>query len=90
MAVIEKELRISNALGLHGRASAKLAETASRFASDIRLLGEAGEVDAKSILDVMSVACGRGAVVKVRAVGPDAEAAVMAIEALVRNKFDEE
>ncbi len=90
MATIEKELRITNVLGLHGRASARLAETACRFAAEVRLLRDGEEVDAKSILDVMSVACVQGSVLTVRATGPDAGAAVAAIEALVADKFGEE
>jgi len=90
MEILEKKLRISNVLGLHGRASASLVETASRFAADIRLVRDGEEVDAKSILDVMSIACVRGSVVTVRAKGVDAEAALTAIEILVRNKFGEE
>ncbi|MDH5298943.1 MAG: HPr family phosphocarrier protein, partial [Desulfobulbaceae bacterium] len=57
METVARELRIGNVLGLHGRASARLVETASRFAADVRLVKEGEVVDAKSILDVMSVAC---------------------------------
>ena len=89
-ALMEKELFIVNRFGLHGRAAAKLVEVASSFSSEIMLVRDDAEVDCKSILDVMSMACTQGTPVAVRARGSDAEAALAAVEELINNRFGEE
>ena len=87
---IERELRITNKFGLHGRASAKLVETARKFQADIWLVRDGNAVDCKSILDVMTMACTQGTPVVIRARGGDAEAALAALEELMNNRFGEE
>ena len=81
---------ISNKFGLHGRAAAKLVETATLFASQIRLVRGDCEVDCKSILDVMSMACTQGTDVILKAQGSDANEALQAIKELFHDKFGEE
>ncbi|MEW6593584.1 MAG: HPr family phosphocarrier protein [Thermodesulfobacteriota bacterium] len=88
--VMEKEFRIGNRYGLHGRTSARLVETARRFEADVRLIREGEAVDCKSILDVLTLACVQGTPVTIRIEGRDARAAMDALEQLVANKFDEE
>jgi phosphocarrier protein len=83
------ELTIVNKLGLHARASAKLTQVASGFAADIWLSRNGRRVNAKSIMGVMMLAAGKGAVVTVEADGADAPAALAAIRALVADKFGE-
>jgi phosphocarrier protein len=90
MDFLEQEITIVNQSGLHGRASALLVETARRFAADIRLVRGDEEVDGKSILDVMTMACTRGTPVKIRARGHDAGQALAALTELVRGRFGEE
>ncbi len=90
METIERKLTISNQSGLHGRASAKLVETARRFEAEIWLVREDAEADCKSILDVMTMACTKGTPLQVKARGADAEKAVTALAELVKNKFGEE
>lgn len=87
---MEKEVFIKNRFGLHGRPSALLVETARQFRADIRLVRGDMSVDAKSILDVMSMACTKGTPVSIKVSGQDAEEAMAAIEALINNKFGEE
>ncbi len=87
---IEKELRITNKFGLHGRASARLVETARKYKADIFLVRDNNEVDCKSILDVMTMACTQGTPVTIRARGEDAEEALADLEELMHNKFGEE
>ena len=65
--------------GLHARPSAKLAQIARKFQSDILLRGEEGEVDAKSMLDVLSLSCPARARLVVLAKGPDAKEALTEI-----------
>jgi phosphocarrier protein HPr len=80
---------IVNKLGLHARASAKLTQTASTFASEIWLTRNGRRVNAKSIMGVMMLAAGKGSSVTVEAEGADAEAALAAILQLIGDKFGE-
>ena len=85
----QRELLISNKLGLHARASAKLTKLASEFDSDIWLSRGGRRVNAKSIMGVMMLAAGIGTKVVLEAEGGDAEAALQQISALVDDKFGE-
>ncbi len=80
---------IVNKLGLHARASAKLTQLASGFASEIWLSRSGRRVNAKSIMGVMMLAAGQGTSVLVEAEGPDADAAIAALLQLIRDKFGE-
>jgi len=84
-----KELTVSNKLGLHARAAAKLTQLASQYKSDIFIARGAQRVNAKSIMGVMMLAAGMGSVVKLDATGHDAEQALTAIENLFDSKFGE-
>lgn len=85
----ERALTISNKLGLHARAAAKLVQLCGRYQAQVYLTAKGREVNAKSILGVMMLAAGIGTPVRIRAEGPDAEAAVEAVAALIERKFDE-
>jgi len=85
----ERMIRIQNKLGLHARASAKLAVDAGRFNSEVTLVKDGIEVNAKSIMGIMMLAAAKGSELVLRAEGPDAEAALDTIEALVNNRFGE-
>jgi phosphocarrier protein len=87
--LISRDIEIKNKLGLHARAAARLVHTAARFKSDIKIRKGDEEVDGKSILGILLLAAGRGAVITVKADGPDAAEAVEAIEKLIDAKFDE-
>jgi phosphocarrier protein len=80
---------ITNKLGLHARASAKLTQTASRFQSGIFISRNGRRVNAKSIMGVMMLAAGLGATVEVETDGPDEDAALAALEQLFADKFGE-
>ena len=84
-----REVEIKNKLGLHARAAAKLVHCAARFKSDIKIRKGDEEVDGKSILGILLLAAGRGAVITVKADGEDEKAAVADIEKLIDAKFDE-
>jgi len=84
-----REVEVSNRLGLHASASAKLVRLASKFESEVFIRLGQREVNAKSILGVLTLAAARGSVIMVRAVGPDARAAVEAVVDLCNRKFDE-
>ena len=85
----KREIKIVNKLGLHARASAKLTQSASKFASSIWLTRNGRRVNAKSIMGVMMLAAGKGAMVVIEADGEGAEAALAALQKLIADKFDE-
>ncbi|PPC92813.1 MAG: phosphocarrier protein HPr [Methylotenera sp.] len=87
--MISKELEIINKLGLHARASTKLTQTASKFASDIWIERNGRRVNAKSIMGVMMLAAAKGSWVKVEATGPDEDAAMSALAHLIEDYFGE-
>jgi len=83
------EIQITNKLGLHARASAKLTQVASAFKCELWLSRSGRRVNAKSIMGVMMLAAGKGATVGIEAEGEDAEAALAALQKLIADKFDE-
>jgi phosphocarrier protein len=84
-----EQVMITNKLGLHARAAAKLVHTASAFDSEIYIGTEHEEVNAKSILGILTLAATKGTPLVVRADGTDERAAVDAITALFSDKFGE-
>jgi phosphocarrier protein len=87
--MIQTTLTISNKLGLHARASAKLTKLAASYKSEIFLSRNGRRVNAKSIMGVMMLAAGLGAEIELEAEGPDEQAAADAVKALVDDKFGE-
>lgn len=87
--MIEREARIPNSLGLHARPAAQIVRLASTFASHVELEKDDLTVNAKSIMGVMMLAAESGSTVRIRADGPDEEAAVNALAALVASGFGE-
>jgi phosphocarrier protein len=87
VAVAEAELVIRNQLGLHARACALFVKTAAKFESQVFVSRDELEVNGKSIMGVMMLAAEEGATIRVRAEGPDAEAAIQALRELVNGKF---
>lgn len=80
---------VSNRLGLHARASAKLVQLVSGFKSTVWLVSKGREVNAQSIMGVMMLAAGMGTALTVRAEGADEEGALAAVIDLFDRKFDE-
>ena len=87
--MIRTSVTISNKLGLHARASAKLTKAASGFRSDVFISRGDRRVNAKSIMGVMMLAAGLGVDVEIDATGEDEQAAVNALVALIEDKFGE-
>ncbi|MBP6020913.1 MAG: HPr family phosphocarrier protein [Burkholderiaceae bacterium] len=83
------DIVISNKLGLHARAAAKLTQLAGRYGSEIFIARGAQRVNAKSIMGVMMLAAGLGVTVKVDATGDDADQALADIQILFDSKFGE-
>jgi phosphocarrier protein len=88
--MLERTLVVSNRLGLHARATAKLVQLLSGFRSNATLAARGREVNAKIIMGVMLLAAGQGTEVTLRVDGEDEEAAAQAVAALFAGKFDEE
>ena len=85
----QAEAEITNKLGLHARASAKLTQMASSFAAEVWLSRGEKRVNAKSIMGVMMLAAGKGSRIAIQTEGSDAEAALGAILALIADRFGE-
>jgi phosphocarrier protein len=87
--LIEREATIVNSLGMHARPAAKVVRLASTFQALVELEHDGEVVNGKSIMGVMTLAAECGASVRIRADGDDAEAAVIALVALIANGFGE-
>ena len=87
--MIKSTITISNKLGLHARASAKLTKLAGSFRSEIHMSRNGRRVNAKSIMGVMMLAAGLGTEVEMEVQGDDEQAAHNAIVALINDKFGE-
>lgn len=87
--MIQSSATISNKLGLHARASAKLTKTAGGFACEVWMSRGDRRVNAKSIMGVMMLAAGLGAEVLVETNGADEDQAMQALLALINDKFGE-
>jgi phosphocarrier protein len=87
--MIKQAATISNKLGLHARASAKLTKLAGSFSSDVHLSRNGRRVNAKSIMGVMMLAAGLGSEIEIEIEGADEQAAMNAIVALIDDKFGE-
>ena len=85
----QEQVMITNKLGLHARAAAKLVHTASAFEAEIYVGTEHEEVNAKSILGILTLAATKGTPLNVRADGADEAEAVRAIAQLFADKFGE-
>ena len=89
LSMFEQEIVVSNKLGLHARASAKLVQLVQGFKSTVWLVSRGREVNAQSIMGVMMLAAGIGTPLTIRADGADEQAAVAAVADLFARKFDE-
>jgi phosphocarrier protein len=88
--MIRRELTVSNRLGLHARATAKLVQLLSTFQCQATLEARGREVNAKSIMGVMLLAAGTGSQIVLQVDGEDAQAAADAVAALFERRFDED
>ena len=84
------EAEITNKLGLHARASAKLTQLAGSFPCEVWMERGSRRINAKSILGVMMLAAGKGSTVIIDTAGERAEEAAAALQALIAGKFGED
>ena len=84
------EIEISNKLGLHARASAKLTQLAGSFNSEVWIEKGTRRINAKSIMGVMMLAAGKGSTVMVETIGSDEQQALDSLLKLIADKFGED
>lgn len=80
---------ITNKLGLHARASAKLTKLAGGYACEVWLVKGERRVNAKSIMGVMMLAAGIGSLVQIETLGEGEREAIDALLALIADNFGE-
>lgn len=85
-----RQVMVGNPHGLHARPAGRLAQEALGFKASISIVHDGQEVDAKSILDILTLAAGEGSSLEIRAVGDDAELALDTLEKLFVSRFEEE
>ncbi len=87
--MLERDITISNKLGLHARASAKLVQLVSGYRSTVQISCRGRQINAKSIMGLMLLAAGKGTSIKLHADGEDEADAMAAVVDLFERKFDE-
>jgi len=88
--MIKKDIAITNRLGLHARAAAKLVHTAGRYNSEISLVKDGDSVDAKSILGILQLGAAQGTQLELTCDGDDERDAFEAVSHLFADRFGEE
>tara|TARA_Y100000748_G_C15345806_1_gene429880 strand:- start:135 stop:404 length:270 start_codon:yes stop_codon:yes gene_type:complete len=88
--MIAKDLQVLNKLGLHARAAAKLVFIANKFVSDITLVKDDKQADARSIMKILMLSASRDSIITITVEGNDEIKAMNSIEKLFQNKFDED
>lgn len=88
--MVERDITITNKLGLHARPSAQLVKTASIFKAEVSITRDELTVNGKSIMGVMMLAAEKGSVLRFRTDGPDEKEAMDAIEQVIKSHFGEE
>lgn len=87
--MVSKTITIKNKLGLHARASSKLAELSNQYDCDLTIIKDNKTANTKSIMGVMMLAASVGSMVTINACGEDEDQALQAIVELFENKFGE-
>lgn len=87
--MISREVTITNKLGLHARAAAKLVGTASGYGADVTVEKNGQRVNGKSIMGVMMLAASQGSVLQLHVEGESEAEAMQALVALIEDKFGE-
>jgi phosphocarrier protein HPr len=88
--MLQREVEITNKLGLHARASARLTQVAGQFQADIWLSRSGKRVNAKSIMGVMMLAAAKGCTIVIETDGADEADAMHALQQLIADGFGED
>jgi phosphocarrier protein HPr len=89
-AGLSREFPIINKKGLHARATAKFVQCCEKYDAEITVSRDGETVGGSSIMGILTLGAGQGSTITVTASGPQAEAALEALEALVANRFGED
>ncbi len=90
MTQLEKQLKVINRLGLHARAAAKIAASLEGLECEVMLVKDGISADARSVLEILTLDAPQGSELVVKASGPQASAAVAALEELFAEGFGED
>ena len=85
-----KKIKITNELGIHARAAARIVELSRHYNSQLFLKKDDQEVDGSSILSILTLSCPRGTEIELKIVGEDAKALMEALTELIERKFGED
>ncbi|MDR1418089.1 MAG: HPr family phosphocarrier protein [Endomicrobium sp.] len=85
----EKIIIVSNKMGLHARPAAMLVQTTSKYKSSVKIIKDDFDIDAKSIMGIMTLAAGQGSELKFVAEGPDENEVLAELENLFKSNFSE-
>ncbi len=88
--IIERTITINNKHGLHVRPAREFVEEALKYSSDITVTKDGREVDAKSMISLMTLNADSGSVITMKADGPDAQQALDALTRIVSAQFGED
>ncbi|HKJ85383.1 MAG TPA: HPr family phosphocarrier protein [Spirochaetia bacterium] len=88
--MIEREVTVTNRAGIHARPAAMIVQTASRYDSRIMLGKDNEEINAKSIMGIITLGAGYDTVLNMKVEGPDEQEAADALASLFENRFQEE
>ncbi|MEF3280287.1 MAG: HPr family phosphocarrier protein [Elusimicrobiota bacterium] len=88
--MIKKEIIVKNEQGLHAKPCGMISNVAMKFSSEIKIVRDGYEVNAKSVMGLLTLAASKGSSVIIVADGPDEKDAINELEALFESKFDEE
>ncbi|WP_027729041.1 HPr family phosphocarrier protein [Treponema sp. C6A8] len=88
--MVEKILTVQNRAGIHARPAAIIAQTANKFESEVTLIRDDAEVNAKSIMGVIAMGAGYNTQLTLRVEGSDETEAAEVIEELFNSKFEED
>lgn len=86
----EKQVVVKNTLGIHVRPAAALAQTAKKFTCDVQVIKDGIAVNAKSPIDLLTLASVKGTTLIIKAEGQNSEQAVREVAALIESGFGEE
>ena len=87
--VVERELWVENRLGLHARPAMKITNLALQFKADLVLEKDSIQVNARDLLAILTLDCPQGTRLVLKATGPDAGEAALAVSQLFARKFGE-
>lgn len=85
-----KTFEIKNKLGLHARPAAKLVRISSQYKAKVFIEKDGQQVNGKSMLSVLTMACPQGSRITIRAEGRDASEVINALEKVIEDKFGED